>query len=208
MVFQISQQGAALLHERLKDAVRDPKKDIPGIEVCVVNRSGEHVFSGAEGKLGASSEAEPMRTNSIFWLASCSKLILSIACMQLVEKGLLNLDDADQVEQLCPKLKDVKVVQRSQDGSLSYIDKEGRITIRMLLCHTGKDFPFYFLILAEIVEPAGFGYRGFNSEIRDWAALHSANAIDPNQPLVAHPGKAFNYGVGYYPACPPLWVDN
>lgn len=71
--------------------------------------------------------------NDIYWLASCTKLVTAIACMQVVEKGLLHLDDADLVERLCPELKDVKVLQ---DGSL--VEKESRITLRMLLTHTGK----------------------------------------------------------------------
>lgn len=70
----------------------------------------------------------------VYWLASCTKLVTSIACMQLVEKGVLSLDDADQLERLCPELKDVKVVD--ENGALT--EKRGRITLRMLLSHTGK----------------------------------------------------------------------
>ena len=68
----------------------------------------------------------------IYWLASCTKLVTSIACMQLIEKQTLHLDDADLVEKLCPELKDVKVLQ--DNGIL--VDKTRRITLRMLLTHT------------------------------------------------------------------------
>jgi CubicO group peptidase (beta-lactamase class C family) len=69
----------------------------------------------------------------IYWLASCTKLVTSIACMQLVEGSILRLDDADQLEGLCPELADLKVVQ--EDGSL--VPARSRITLRMLLTHTG-----------------------------------------------------------------------
>jgi CubicO group peptidase (beta-lactamase class C family) len=54
--------------------------------------------------------------------------------MQLVEQGLLNLDDSDQVEKICPELKEVKVLQN--DGSL--VEKRRGITLKMLLNHTGE----------------------------------------------------------------------
>jgi len=61
-------------------------------------------------------------------------MIAGIACMQLVEKGLLALDDASSVEQLCPELRDVKVL--TSEGKL--VEKNRGITLRMLLTHTGK----------------------------------------------------------------------
>lgn len=75
-----------------------------------------------------------MTLDSIFWIASCTKMITGIACMQLVEQGVLNLDDSDQVEKICPELKDVKVLQ--DDGTL--VEKRRGITLRMLLNHTGE----------------------------------------------------------------------
>lgn len=53
-----------------------------------------------------------MKANSLFWLASCTKLIASIACIQLVEKGVLELDEADQIEGICPSLKDIQVLDK------------------------------------------------------------------------------------------------
>ncbi|TKA42725.1 hypothetical protein B0A55_13308, partial [Friedmanniomyces simplex] len=73
-----------------------------------------------------------MTLDSIFWIASCTKMITGVACMQLVEQGKLSLDDPAQVEGLCPELKDVKVLQ--PDGSL-FAKKRG-ISLRMLLTHT------------------------------------------------------------------------
>jgi CubicO group peptidase (beta-lactamase class C family) len=43
-----------------------------------------------------------MTMDSVFWIASCTKMITGIACMQLVEQGKLSLDDGDQVEKIAP----------------------------------------------------------------------------------------------------------
>jgi CubicO group peptidase (beta-lactamase class C family) len=54
--------------------------------------------------------------------------------MQLVEQGLLALDDSEAVESICPELSGVKVLQ--DDGEL--VPKKRGITLRMLLSHTGE----------------------------------------------------------------------
>lgn len=87
-----------------------------------------------------------MTLDTVFWIASCTKLITSIACMQLVEQGKLALDDAKLVEKIAPELKDVKVID---NGKL--VAKEGGVTLRMLLTHT-----------------AGFGYSFFDARLRDF----------------------------------------
>lgn len=74
-----------------------------------------------------------MTLDNIFWIASCTKMITGIACMQLVEQNKLRLDDASQIESLCPELKDLKVL--SKDGGL--VEQNHGITLRMLLSHTG-----------------------------------------------------------------------
>ena len=59
--------------------------------------------------------------------------------MQLVEQGVLRLDDADQVDDLCPEIKDVKILKGfEKDGKPILVEKKNRITLRMLLSHTGK----------------------------------------------------------------------
>lgn len=110
---------------------------IPGMVYCAVNKDGEIIFDHGTGKSGL-NETTAMTTDTIFWMASCTKLITSIACMQLVEQGILALDDSAQVESLTPELKDVKVLERDGNGGFRLVDKERSITLRMLLNHTGK----------------------------------------------------------------------
>jgi CubicO group peptidase (beta-lactamase class C family) len=117
------------------DDVTAAEDGVPGMVFAAVNKEGDIIFEHASGKVGAGRE-EPMTKDSVFWIASCTKMITGVACMQLVEQGTLKLDDVEQVEKLAPELKAVKVLQ--DDGSL--VDKKRGITLRMLLSHTGECF--------------------------------------------------------------------
>lgn len=120
------------------DQVTAEKDKIPGCVFVVVNRDGKVLFEHASGKRGADTE-EPMTLDSIFWIASCTKMICGIAAMQLCEQGELGLDDPDKVEEICPELKSVRILKKvDEHGKPELIDKKNRITMRMLLTHTGK----------------------------------------------------------------------
>jgi len=121
------------LKKTVNDACANPRSDIPGTSVVVVGKDGKELFAHSAGRRGINS-SEDMSLDNVFWIASCTKMIAGIACMQLVEKGKLHLDDGDETERLIPELKDVKVLQK--DGKL--VEKNKKITLRMLLTHTGE----------------------------------------------------------------------
>jgi len=127
-----SSQATKDLQATLDSACADEEKGLPGVVGVIVGKDGTEHFAHAAGKRGYGS-SDPMTLDSIFWIASCTKMITGIAAMQLVEKGDLSLDDPSQVEKLCPEIRDLKVLQA--DGSL--VDKKGGISLRMLLTHTG-----------------------------------------------------------------------
>jgi D-alanyl-D-alanine carboxypeptidase len=57
-----------------------------------------------------------MDMDTVFWIASCTKMIVGIACMQLVEQGKFKLDDADIVDkvsrsQTCSHFEKLEVYQ-------------------------------------------------------------------------------------------------
>lgn len=129
---QFSPQVLDTLRQTVDAACADPKTGIPGSSVVVVGRNGKELFAHCAGKRGVDSK-EAMTLDNVYWIASCTKMIVGIACMQLVENGTLSLDDSNQLETLCPELKAVKVLQN--DGTL--VEKNTSITLRMLLTHTG-----------------------------------------------------------------------
>jgi CubicO group peptidase (beta-lactamase class C family) len=132
----LSEDSAALLREKVDEYIARPG-GIPGLVCTIVNKDGTKIFDYAAGHRAAGLD-EPLGTDAIFWLASCTKLINSIAAMQLVEQEKLSLDDFDQLETICPELKHVKVLEKSINGSLNLFAKRSRITLRMLLTHTGE----------------------------------------------------------------------
>lgn len=129
----ISSEAINTIQSGFDEACADRDTSIPGVVGVAVDRDGKELFAHAAGKRGFGSE-EPMTLDNIFWIASCTKMITGIACMQLVEQGKLSLDDAAQTEKLCPEFKDLQVLQ--PDGKL--VGKKCGITLRMLLTHTGE----------------------------------------------------------------------
>ncbi|CAN9091177.1 unnamed protein product [Alternaria alternata] len=176
---KLSAQTLSQLSQAADDACTDQIAGIPGAVIVVVGKDGKELFSHAAGRRGAGSH-EPMTLDSVFWIASCTKMIVGVAVMQLVERGVLSLDDSAQVESLCPELKAVQVLKA--DGTL--VPKKRGITLRMLLSHT-----------------AGFGYTFFNEKLRDFSRPagwdeFSGLEFDIKQPLVHQPGEGWEYGLG------------
>ncbi len=131
----ISQDTSKRLQSKLNDATSDPSTGIPGLVYAAVDAQGE-IFNHAAGSLGLGID-RPMQLDSTFYLASCTKLMTGIACLQLVEQGRIAIDDADAVERLAPELVKVEVLTRKKDGTLYLVPKQRRISLRMLLNHTG-----------------------------------------------------------------------
>lgn len=166
------------LQTTIDRACENQDTGIPGTTVVVVGKDGEEMFAYSSGKRGAGSN-DPMTLENIFWMASCTKMLVGVSCMQLVEQGVLKLDDGEQTETLCPELKSLEVLQ--PDGSFK--KKKRAITLRMLLCHT-----------------AGFGYTFFNERLREWSYPvgvdeFSGRIEDMKTPLLFQPGEGWEYGV-------------
>ncbi|KAJ0418591.1 beta-lactamase/transpeptidase-like protein [Aspergillus carlsbadensis] len=178
----LSPKAAASLRQLIDDACRDEHGPLPCATAVAVARTKNgppaEVFMHS-----ARMDGQNRNSDDIHWLASCTKLVTGIACMQLVEHGKLSLDDSDLVGEICPELARVKVLQ--DDGSL--VEKKCSITLRMLLSHT-----------------AGFGYSFLNPKLQAYARdvlgqaaydEFSGRMGDFDQPLVNHPGERFEYGI-------------
>ncbi|KAI4244355.1 MAG: hypothetical protein LQ352_006846 [Teloschistes flavicans] len=172
------------IRKAIDDVTADTNK-VPGCVLVVVNKDGKTLFEYASGRRGADTTA-PMTLDSIFWIASCTKMITGIAVMQLVEQGKLSLDDADKIEDLCPELKTIRILKNVNEyGEPEFVGKKNRITMRMLLTHT-----------------AGFGYAFFNENLRRWGQPFGCDEFSGHeddilgQPLLFEPGTRWEYGVG------------
>lgn len=166
------------LKKQIDDLTADAENKAAGIVYIAVNKNGDTIFEHASGHAGLGID-EPMTMDHTFWIASCTKMIAGIACMQLVEQGKLALDDGDLVEKLAPELKEVQVIE---NGKL--VPKKRQITLRMLLAHT-----------------AGFGYSFFDQRLYDYYGATGCNEFSGlkydimSQPLVNQPGEVWEYGI-------------
>lgn len=190
----LSTEAVANLKTTFDSACGDENKGIPGLVAVAVGKDGKEIFAHASGKRGYGTN-EPMTLDSIFWIASCTKMITGIACMQLVESGGLSLDDADQVATLCPEIQNLGVLQAN--GKI--VPATRRITLRMLLSHTGEQMSLVRHIYLIFIK-AGFGYTFFHEGLRDYSKPvgydeFSGHITDLIQPLVHQPGEGWQYGV-------------
>lgn len=182
MAHTLKEESVANIRKAIDSATSDPKTKIPGFVCVSVNKSGDEIFSHASGLRGAETK-EKMDLDSVFWIASCTKMVCGIACLQLVEQGKLSLDDGEQVAKLCPELARAKILQGFDENDKPIlVEKKTKITLRMLLSHT-----------------AGFGYTFFNPEIRKFgfpAGIDefSGRIEDIEHPLLFEPGTKWAYG--------------
>ena len=138
MAGQLNASAAAAIAKSMDEVTADPNR-IPGCVAVVVDRFGRTLFSHASGKRGVDT-TEPMTLETVFWIASCTKMICGIAAMQLNEHERLLLDDADTLERYAPELKTVRILESIENGKVETVAKKNRITMRMLLSHTGIPF--------------------------------------------------------------------
>lgn len=99
--------------QRVERACKD--FDIPGLVMVAGDRDGKFYDERAFGNRSLKDgKPDPLKVDAVLWLASCSKLITSIAVMQCVEKGLLKLDD--DVTEILPELKNRDVLTGFETG--------------------------------------------------------------------------------------------
>src|SRR5689334_13954044 len=80
--------------------------------VAAIARNGKVAYMRAVG-FRDRAKTVPLQTDAIFWIASMSKPVTSVAAMMLVEEGKLDL--AAPVHQYLPELRDVMVGVETKD---------------------------------------------------------------------------------------------
>ena len=103
---------------------------IPGI-VAVAADDRDVIYEGAFGQRAA-DKPEPMTLDSVFRIASMTKAITGTAVMQLVEKGIIGLEQP--MGDVLPVIKNVQVLEGFDgDGTPRLRDPKTPITLRHLL---------------------------------------------------------------------------
>ncbi|WP_438426304.1 serine hydrolase domain-containing protein [Aquimarina macrocephali] len=158
-------------------------KKMQGAIVMIADKNNI-IYSFANGKSNIESNRS-LKIDDFFKIASMTKVITTVAILQLYEKGVFDLDDP--ISNYLPELNNTKVLNPNPE-KLEYIDAKKPVTIRLLLNHT-----------------SGYAYGGKRiSKIYKENQIDFSNPKESNLeefikkmssiPLVSQPGEQFTYG--------------
>jgi CubicO group peptidase (beta-lactamase class C family) len=171
---------------RVADVVRGAVEqgDYAGASFLVLH-DGRTASEGAWGLADADTGA-PMRLDTIVRIYSMTKVVTCVAALQLMEEGVLRLDDP--VSRWLPELDRLQVFTGGTADAPVLEPLAEPLTVKHLLNHTG-----------------GFTYDLFSGpvpELYQRADLWNATSMDDfiarvaRLPLLRQPGQAFDYGIG------------
>ncbi|KAF9515757.1 hypothetical protein BS47DRAFT_1391399 [Hydnum rufescens UP504] len=179
----------------------------PGFQFVVFDKDSL-IASGASGVVDVGS-ATAFRKDHLLWLASCSKISISIMVLRILEKGLcpngMTLADLDNHEKLVQVLPEFR---RGSDSPVSKIiigyekeldpdgkkvpilrDYEGKVTLRMLLTHTsGLAYYWNHPFMVEMYQPTD------GTPPLKQFPFATGLIEDFSCPLVQEPGTGYIYG--------------
>jgi CubicO group peptidase (beta-lactamase class C family) len=184
---------------------------VPGAVVAIA-KGGKLAYLQAIG-FQDRAKTIPMKTNSIFWIASMSKPVTSVAAMILVDDGKLDLDAP--VAKYLPEIGDMRVASEKTNPAtgqteygLGLPERPKRpMTVRDLLRHTSGliypelDFAYPERGLADAT--ADFGIRAIHmlygrtdatAYRRDTTLADFVSAL-ARLPLAHQPGEVWEYGL-------------
>ena len=155
--------------------------DIPGVVAMAATREGP-VYQGAFGRR-ALPDGSAISVDTVFWIASMTKAITSMAAMRLVEQGKLSLDRP--IADVLPELASPQVLEGFDAAGEPRLRPARRpITLQHLITHT-----------------AGFVYDIWNPEMSRYMEMTGAPGIISCQnaalmlPLIFDPGDRWDYGI-------------
>ena len=153
--------------------------NLPGAVAMLSTRDGE-TYARAFGMADTTS-ARPMAVDTPFQIASMTKAVVSAGAMQLVERGVLSLDEP--IGDLLPDLASPQVLTGfATDGTPQLRPASRPITLRHLLTHTsGLGYAFVHPELLRWCENTGMPAPGSLASIR--------------MPLLFDPGERWEYSV-------------
>lgn len=145
---------------------------------CIVMQEHKQLYRRQGGFIDIASQRKHV-DNTMYYLYSVSKPITAVAALQLVEKGLLDLDGL--LSDYIPEFKNVKVCA---DGHGVIFDSPFPVTIRQVFSFTG-----------------GFGFNTdsvyIRSFIKDYPKATTLEIIKnfAQEPLEYIPGEKWRYGL-------------
>ena len=96
--------------------------------------SGDFRYEASFGcrSLEDAKATEPLEKDAVLWIASCTKLMTSVAVMQCVEMGYLNLED--DASTIIYEFKDIDILTGfDTDGNPQFRKPTRKITLRLVI---------------------------------------------------------------------------
>jgi CubicO group peptidase (beta-lactamase class C family) len=161
---------------------------LPGLLVAVMRR-GEVAFAETYGKADVERN-KPVRPDTIYRIYSMTKPLTSTAIMMLYEEGRFQLDDP--ISRFIPAFANPRVCIGGSRGKLETVPAEREITFRDLLSHT-SGLTYGFMEST----PVDAQYRAKDGVDFQTATTNLKQVVEKlaTIPLIAQPGKAWNYSV-------------
>ena len=173
--------------EKLAQATTPATRTILGAIGAVWNNAGETLYHHAAGSQSLNADSPPIDPDSVVSLGSAGKFITHIAALQLVDRGILTLDEP--LEKHLPELAELPLIlppppnnEKGEEFILRPPTK--KVTLRHLLTHT-SGFPPEGHPLIDAYLASGHA-KDTNGEPkkRFYAAV----------PLIFEPGEGYAYG--------------
>lgn len=192
---RVTPESAGMSSERLdrirpafESYVTDGK--LSGV-VTVVSRGGQVVHVEASGHQDVEA-GEPMTEDTIFRMYSMTKPIASAALMILWEEGHFLL--STPLAQVLPEFADTQVYVSGDGDAMETEPPRRPIVIRDLMTHT-SGLTYTFIPSPVAASYAAAGLEGSADAVPHDDLAHYVQEL-AKQPLLAHPGTAWNYSVG------------
>jgi methyl acetate hydrolase len=153
---------------------------VPNVTAMIADREGT-IYEGAAGSRVAGGE-EPVSADTHYRIMSMTKMLATVAALQQVERGALDLDAP--VERYCPEFGELQVLDGFDGETPRLRPPASKATVKQLVTHT-----------------SGLGYWFFNADLLRWEAatgtpnVLSGSTVIFGAPLVADPGTRFEYGI-------------
>jgi len=162
----------------LDDALDVATQTLPGVVACLTSPT-QVLYEGARG-VRSTGDGREMTVDTIFALASMTKPLVSVAVMQLVERGALALDQP--LNAVLPQLANRSVLEGIDGGGMPILrPARGTVTVRQLLSHTsGYGYAFWNEDLCRLQDERGTGVVPSS-----WEELEAT-------PLLFDPGTAWH----------------
>ena len=154
---------------------------VPHVAAFAADRDGV-IYEGGAGVRAVGQDEDPVGAGTQFRIMSMTKMVATVAALQQVEQGRLDLDAP--VEQYRPEFAQIQVLDGWDGDQPRLRAPASRATVRQLVTHS-----------------SGLSYWFWNADLARYEQVTGTPNVVPGKrealmaPLVADPGTRFEYGI-------------